>query len=237
MGKGFRWTTRPGRPASAPCLTGTRVTGLGGAGGRPIGIRAAIAAEAARVGWTCPVRPMRRSISAPTIAGCWWRAPTARRLPRRRCLLPHHPAGRGDHRPRAGSAMPAIERAVEALRDLPRQDAQPRRHAGAADRDRSLPRGGQRRRFSGPRARRGRHRRSRSSTARPKRGSPPPAARRWSIRRRRASILFDIGGGSSELVRLGPLQADAGTARRTRRSRLDLDSDRRRDACGAPRRR
>ena len=32
--------------------------------------------QAARAGWTCPVRPMPRSISAPTTAGCWWRAPT-----------------------------------------------------------------------------------------------------------------------------------------------------------------
>ena len=41
MGKGLRWTTRPGRPASTPCLTGTP-EGLGGAGGRHIGIRAKI---------------------------------------------------------------------------------------------------------------------------------------------------------------------------------------------------
>ena len=40
----------------------------------------------------------------------------------------------------------AIERAVEALRDLPRQDAQPRRHPRAPDRDRSLPRRRERRR-------------------------------------------------------------------------------------------
>ena len=57
--------------------------------------------------------PMRRSISAPTTAACWWR-PGRRRLPRARQLQPHRPAGRGAaphrpalrgrHGPRAGGA-------------------------------------------------------------------------------------------------------------------------------------
>ena len=50
----------------------------------------------------------------------------------------------------------AIARAVEALGHLPRQDAQSRRDAGAADRDRGLPRRGQRRRIPCPHRRGGR---------------------------------------------------------------------------------
>ena len=52
----------------------------------------------------------------------------------------------------------AIERAIEALGDLPRQDAQPRRHPRAPDRDRGLPRGRERRRVPRPHRRGGRPR-------------------------------------------------------------------------------
>ena len=70
-------------------------------------------AEAAAAAPISMARPMRRSISAPTIAVCWWPA-RPMTVPRRRCLLAHHPAGRGDlHLGRLSEA--AIERAVEAL--------------------------------------------------------------------------------------------------------------------------
>ncbi len=50
-------------------------------------------------------------------------------------------------------------------------------------------------------------------------------------------ILFDIGGGSSELVRLDRSQAHPSRPAASRDQRLGLDPDRRRHACGAPRRR
>ena len=88
-------------------------------------------------------------------------------------------------------------------RDLPRQDAQPRRHARAADRDRGLPLGGQRRRIPRPR---------RANEV----GLELEIVDRETEARLAATgctplidpdadgvILFDIGGGSSELVRLG----------------------------------
>ena len=100
-----------------------------------------------------------------------------RQLPRHRCVLAHHPAGRGRHR--LGPAERSGDRARgRGVARVPQQDAQPRRHPRAADRDRSVPRGRERRRFPRPRARRRSASSSRSSIAKPRRGSPPPAARR-----------------------------------------------------------
>ena len=80
-----------------------------------------------------------------------------RQLPRGRRVLAHHPARRRRHRVR-----PA-ERGGDRARGrcaagLPQQDPQPRRHPGAADRDRSLPRRRERQRIPGAGARGGRHR-------------------------------------------------------------------------------
>ena len=95
-------------------------------------------------------------------------------------------------------------------RHLPRQDAQPRRHAGAADRDRGLPRGRERRRVPRPRRARRSGSSSRSSTARPRprlaatgctplvdprrRGRDPVRYRRRLLRARAARAL---GAGRS----------------------------------------
>ena len=192
--------------------------GPGGAGGRPIGIRASDRGGGGAGGM---------DLSGPTYAALDLGTNNCRLLVARATRDGFRVVdafsriirlGEGDHHVRPAERGRDRARRRGAAR-LPRQDAQPRRHAGAADRDRSLPRG----RSNGidflERVReRGRHRRSRSSIARPRRGLPPPAARRWSIRQAKGVILFDIGGGSSELVRLGPSRADAGTARRTRKS-------------------
>ena len=86
---------------------------------------------------------------------------------------------------------------------LPRQDARAASGSGAADRDRSLPRRGERRRRSAPASPRRPALNWRSSIRRPRRAWRRPAAPSCSIPKRRGVILFDIGGGSSELVRLG----------------------------------
>ena len=104
-------------------------------------------------------------------------APDRRRLPRRRRLLAHRPPRRG----RVGVRPPQRggDRAHHrGARHLPRQDAQPRRHARPADRHRGLPRGRERRRVPRPRRATRPGSSSRSSTARPRRGWPSPAARR-----------------------------------------------------------
>ena len=63
-------------------------------------------------------------------------------------------------------------------RHLPRQDDEPRRHPRAADRDRGLPRAANGGDFRARVARARSGSISRSSTARPRPSSPPPAARR-----------------------------------------------------------
>ena len=145
---------------------------------------------------------MPRSISAPTIAGCWWRAPTRDSF---RVIDAFSRIIRlGEGITSSGrSARRRSLRAVEALARLPRQDAQPRRHPRAADRDRGLPRRRQRRSSS-------------SSASRNEVGIELEIVDRETEARLAATgctplvdpaaegvILFDIGGGSSELVRLG----------------------------------
>ncbi len=83
-------------------------------------------------------RPMPRSTSAPTIAACWSRAPTGDEFRVVDAFSRIIRLGEGSPRP-AGLSEPAMARAVEGAVDLPRQDAQPRRHPGAPDRHRSLP--------------------------------------------------------------------------------------------------
>ena len=189
VGKGFRWTTRPGRPASAPCLTGSPGSNKGPRRGR-----------------RSPYRHPRQGrqdggggqggldVSGPTYAAldlgtnnCRLLVARAdpRRLPGDRRVLAHHPARRRHHqlRPPERARDPARGRR---LARLPRQDAQPRRHPLAPDRDRGLPLGRQRPRFPASASATRSASNWRSSIARPRRGSPPPAARRWSIRRPRA---------------------------------------------------
>ena len=122
-GKGLQWTTRPGRPASTPRLTGSRARA-------PAGSAVAISASApgavamtaaGRAGRMCPARPMPRSISAPTTAGCWSRAPTRDSFRVDRRVLAHHPARRG-------------HRQLRPARARPRSRARSRRCASAATR-------------------------------------------------------------------------------------------------------
>ncbi len=84
-------------------------------------------------------------------------APDRRQLPGRRCLLPHHPARRRGVGLRPHQRCGDLARGRRA-RHLPRQDDQPRRHAGAPDRDRGLPHGRERRRVPRPHCRGGRAR-------------------------------------------------------------------------------
>ena len=137
-----------------------------------------------------------RSTSAPTTAGCWCPAP-GRGLPHHRCLLAHRAPGRG-----AGGDRLALARGHgphhRGAQGLRRQDAPARRHPCPQRRHRGLPAGRQLRRFPrpGPAPRPG----SRS------RSSPAPR-RRARLRRLRApagaaarrALVFDIGGGSTEV--------------------------------------
>ena len=179
-------------------------------------------------------RPTRRSISAPTIAGCWSRARPAT-------------ASASSMRSRASSGSAkgvsasgrlseaAIERAVEALAICRDKMAQPRRHARAADRDRGLPRGRERRRVPRPRRRGGRPR------ARDHRPRDRGRARRHRLhaadrsgRRRRHPVRY-----RRRLLRAGAARAlGAGAARPAAAEDrgLDLAAGRRGDAGRAPRR-
>ena len=122
------------------------------------------------------------------------------RLPRRRCLLAHRAARRGHRRRAAASARrrwtAPSRRSRSAATSSPTATS-PRARLIATEACRARR---QRRRLR----RRGCATRpasaSRSSRARPRRGSRSPAAPRWSIRHAGGVILFDIGGGSSELV-------------------------------------
>ena len=180
-------------------------------------------------------RPMLRSISAPTIAACWWR-------------------GRRGDRFRVIDAFSRIIRLGEGIvgvrphqrcgdrargrgaRRLPRQDGQPRRHARAPDRHRSMPCGRERRRIPRPHRERRSGSSSRSSTARPRRRSPPPGCTPLIDPEAEGVILFDIGGGSSELVRLGRSRADAARAAAAADPSLGVVAGRRGDARRAIRR-
>ena len=207
--------TRPGEPAaSALRVTGSsRRSGRAGVGGHHMGIASRPELRRrclrARAG-LCGARSRHQQLPPPD------RAPDRRELPRHRRVLPHHPARRGHlgdrphqrsgHRPRGRRA-----------RHLPRQDAQPRRHPRAADRDRGLPRCGQRQRVPRPHRRGGR---PRTRDHRPR--------NRGDARRHRLHAAGRSAGRGRGAVRhrrrlLGnrparPLRADAGAARRCRRS-------------------
>ena len=144
---------------------------------------------------------MPRSISAPTIAGSWWRVPTGDGFRVIDAFSRIIRLGEGV------SQSGRFERGGDRARGrgaahLPRQDAQPRRDARAPDRHRGVPRSGQRPRFSRP------HRARKS-------GLELEIIDRETEARLAATgctplidpqadgvLLFDIGGGSSELVRL-----------------------------------
>ena len=129
----------------------------------------------------------------------------------------------------------AIARAVEALGDLPRQDEEPRRHPRAPDRDRGLPRGGERRRIPRPHRRGGRARardhrprdRGRACRHRLHAADRSRCRRRDPVRHRR------------RLVRTGaarPLGAVPARAAAAGDRGLGVDAGRRGDAGRAPRR-
>ncbi len=113
-----------------------------------------------------------------------------------------HPAGRG-HLPRpAASARPRSTGrwgALSICRDKMRHRGVTRARLVATEARRA---GGEWRRLPRPDrlARSGWS--SKSSTGRPRRRWPRPAVPHWSIRDADGVILFDIGGGSSEIVRL-----------------------------------
>ena len=164
------------------------------------------------------------------------RAPDPRRFSRHRRIFAHHPPRRGHGGvgpARRGRDRPRDRGAV----DLPRQDAQPRRYARAADRDRGLPLGRERRSSSARACSARSASISKSSTARPRRklaaiGCTPlmdPACRgRRPVRHRR------------RLVRDRPARAQRSGERRPAEPadpRLGLAAGRRRVAGRALRRR
>ena len=218
VGKGLRWTTRPGRPASTPCLTGSPGQGP-------------------RRGRRSPYRHPRQGrqdgggqggldVSGPTYA--------ALDLGTNNCRLLVARATRDSFRVidafsriiRLGEGITSSGRA-ERGRDpargrraarLPRQDAQPRRHPLAPDRDRGLPLGRQRPRFPGAHPQRGRHR-----------AGDRRSRDRGAARRHRLHAAGRSGGRGRDPVRhrrrllrarsARPLLAHASTARRIPRSR------------------
>ena len=139
--------------ASTPRVIGRR-------GGGPVGSAIAIwpsapraaAADARAASDLCGARSRHQQLPAAD------RASDRRRLSRHRRVLAHRPARRGRLAPRAASARRRSTRAIEALAICRDKMQQPRRHPRAADRDRGLPRGRERRRVPRPRRRRGRAR-------------------------------------------------------------------------------
>ena len=119
--------------------------------------------------------------------------------------------------------------------DLPRQDDEPRRHPRAADRHRSLPRGGERRRIPGPhhggsRARSRDHRprdRGRACRHRLHAAARSRCRRRDPVRHRRRFV----GAGAARPVGAVPARAAAAGDQG-----LGVDAGRRGDAGRAPRR-
>ena len=140
----------------------------------------------------------------------------ARRVPRRRRVLAHRPAGRGAGRERRAvrGGDGAHDRGAQGLR---RQDRPAPGRRRPLCRHRGLPPRRELRRVS----RRGCATRSASSSrsSRPprRRGSSSPAARRCCTPRIPYAIVFDIGGGSTEIVWLRQATARA-PARAGRRS-------------------
>ena len=146
--------TRPGRPASTPRLTGS---------------------PRARRGRRSPYRHPRQDetarqggldLSGPTYAALDLGTNNCRLLVARATRDSFRVVDAFSRIVRLGEGITssgrlseaAMERAIEALRRLPRQDAKPRRHPRAADRDGGLPRGRQRPRLPRARPQRGRHR-------------------------------------------------------------------------------
>ena len=162
---------RAGAPAAtARHMSGHRRGGLGVGGDHPSGFRV-------RADRGIPARPMPPSISAPTIAGCWWRA---RRGDGFRVIdafsrIVRLGEGMSSTRPHLRCGDRACGRGA---RHLPRQDAQSRGHARAPDRHRGVPRRRERRRVPSHASPRRSGSSSRSSIARPRRDWRRPAVPR-----------------------------------------------------------
>ena len=212
-------------------MIGRRSSAPGGVGGHPTGIRVMTARRAAPSVRSDLCRARSRHQQLPA-AG---RAPDRRQLPRHRRVLPHHPARRGrlDVRPYQRGGDRACGRGA---RGLPRQDAQPRRDARATDRDRGLPRRGERRTSSAPASPRRSASSSRSSTARPRPMLAATGCTPLIDPHADGVILFDIGGGSSELVRLDRLAAVPARSAAAEDRGLGVAAGRRGHAGRAPRR-
>jgi len=141
----------PGGPAASTLPVTGRSGAPAGVGGRYTAFRAANATATLTAARSMGARSRHQQLPA---SG---RAAVRRRLPCHRRILAHHPAGRGD----IGVRTPQRRRhraCRRGARHLPRQDEEPRRHARAADRDRSLPGRGQRRGVPRPRRAGGRAR-------------------------------------------------------------------------------
>ena len=160
-----------------------------------------------------PRRPLRRAGSGHEQLPAAGRAADRGRLSRRRRVLAHRAARRGavaDRPALARRRSSARSRRCRVCRDKMRGA---RRHARAADRHRSLPLRRERRRVprAGARAARPRARDRRS------RDRGVPRRRRLRRTRRReaeSTVLFDIGGGSSEIVWMSRGAARDGVPRR-----------------------
>ena len=124
------------------------------------------------------------------------------RISRHQFLLPDRAAWRGPvaNRPAQRRGDRTHHRRA---RRLQRQDRRARRHPRPLHRHRSLPGGRERRRVSRTARMRRRGSNSRSSIARPRRISPPPVRSSLADAAAASVVLFDIGGGSSEIVWLG----------------------------------
>ena len=176
-------------------MTGDRRGGLRGVGGRLMAMGVATVPPGER-----PARPMPRSISAPTIAGSWWRARPATGF---RVIDAFSRIIRlGEGISASGRISEPRSRARSRRWRSAATRCEPRRHPRAADRHRSLPRGREWRRIPGRVADEVGleleivDRETEAELAAT--GCTPlidPDAE--------GVILFDIGGGSSELVRLG----------------------------------
>ena len=162
-----------------------------------------------------PERPMRRSISAPTIAACWSRA-----RPRNGFRV----VDAFSRIIRLGEGIAASGRISDAgdgacgrgAHGLPRQDARARSHARAAHCHRGLPCRRERAKRSAPASREEAGLELEIVDPRPRRGSRRPAARSCSIPRRPASSCSTsaaarrnwCGSGRAGAGRRGPPEPD-----------------------------
>ena len=125
-----------------------------------------------------------------------------REFSHRRRLFAHRAARRGLEPDAAGSPKPAIRRTIDALLVCRDKMMCARRHACAPDRHRGLPRGRERRRIHRAGARE--HGPGARSHQPRDRGAACGRGLRLAGRfRAKSVVLFDIGGGSSEIVWLG----------------------------------